>query len=66
MIGLFGRQGPPATLRQHSPQMTRKRCTTKVASLIAGIEGKETFPTFSQGNDEIEVVRKGEEYSSNS
>ena len=27
MIGLFGRQGPAATLRQHCPQMTRRRCS---------------------------------------
>ena len=26
MIGLFGRQGPAATLRQHCPQMTQRRC----------------------------------------
>ena len=26
MIGLSGRQGPAATLRQHCPQMTRRRC----------------------------------------
>ena len=26
MIGPFGRQGPAATLRQHSPQMTQRRC----------------------------------------
>ena len=28
MIGLFGRQGPGATLRQHCPQMTQRRCNT--------------------------------------
>ena len=27
MIGPFGRQGPAATLRQHCPQMTQRRCT---------------------------------------
>ena len=27
MIGPFGRQGPAATLRQHCPQLTRRRCT---------------------------------------
>ena len=26
MIGLIGRQGPAATLRQRCPQMTRRRC----------------------------------------
>ena len=28
MIGLFGRQGPAATLRQDCPQMTQRRCNT--------------------------------------
>ena len=28
MIGLLGRQGPGATLRQHCPQMTQRRCNT--------------------------------------
>ena len=27
MIGLFGRQGQAATLRQHCPQMIQRRCT---------------------------------------
>ena len=27
MIGPFGRPGPAATLRQHCPQMTQRRCT---------------------------------------
>ena len=27
MIGPFGRRGPGATLRQHFPQMTQRRCT---------------------------------------
>ena len=26
MIGPFGKQGPAATLTQHCPQMTRRRC----------------------------------------
>ena len=26
MIGPLGRQGPAATLRQHCPQMTQRRC----------------------------------------
>ena len=26
-MGRFGRQGPAATLRQHCPQMTQRRCT---------------------------------------
>ena len=30
MIGSFGRQGPAATLRQHCPQMTRRRCNSGI------------------------------------
>ena len=30
MIGLFGRQGLAATLRQHCPQMTRRRCNIQL------------------------------------
>ena len=29
VIGLFGRKGPAAILRQHCPQMTRRRCKKK-------------------------------------
>ena len=31
MIGPFGRQGPAATLRQHCPRMTQRRCTVHYA-----------------------------------
>ena len=37
---LFGRQGPAATLRQHCPQMTQRRCILYEAENV-GIGEKE-------------------------
>ena len=44
MIGPFGRQGPAATLRQHCPQMTQRRC--RKSSDFQGC--KVCTPTFSR------------------
>ena len=34
MIGPSGGQGPAATLRQHCPQMTRRRCMYVVSQVL--------------------------------
>ena len=43
VIGPFGRQGPAATLRQHCPQMTQRRCTPESPSHWSSVR----FPDVS-------------------
>ena len=47
MIGLLGRLGAAATLGQHCPQMTQRRCTYGNYGVVSGKIGKE-FQEFSK------------------
>ena len=45
MIGPLGRLGAAATLGQHCPQMTQRRCT-QIKNLISGVEQERDFFTL--------------------
>ena len=50
MIGQFGRQGPAAILRQHCPQMTRRRCKDidRLKSSVAGCRTSNIWTGYCQ------------------